>query len=294
MLDFLFCLVDKNLLILRMVEKMQIITASEIEKQKSTEMTERATGAMKIAEEYNPVVIEDITEGKEHVKSFKLQKAFFNEIYDPHIKEANKMHKGLTSGKKRWTDHIDKAEGIVRDKMKTFLLEEDKRKQKEAEDLAEKKRKERDAELSKAKQKIVRLRDSVSKKEDLLNALQVAVNDPNVTDAERECYTEEINVVKNQIKNAEQKASVVSEQATQDVPIVEAPVEKTEVKGVSHKTVWIPQNVTNPMLVLKQIISGEVPMDVITFNMQTIKKLSKNGVKIAGVAYKEDKDLRIS
>jgi hypothetical protein len=249
---------------------------------------------MKIAEGFNPVTIEDITQGKEHVKSFKLQKAFFNEIYDPHIKEANKMHKGLTSGKKRWTDHINQAEEIVRDKMKTFLLEEDKRKQKEAEDLAEKQRKEREAQVSKARQKLSGLLKSVEKKEDQLNALQVAVRDVNVTDTEREIYTEQINLITEQLKHSEQKASVVSEQATQNIPPVEAPVEKTEVKGVSHKTVWVPLGVTNPMMVLKQIISGDVPMDVIDFNMQTIKKLSKNGIKIAGVAYKEEKELRIS
>jgi hypothetical protein len=80
----------------------------------------------------------------------------------------------------------------------------------------------------------------------------------------------------------------------QDVPAIDIPVEKTEVKGVSHKTVWIPEQVTNPMMVLKQIVKGEIPMSVITFNMQGIKNLAKQNIKIAGISYKEDKNLRIS
>jgi hypothetical protein len=273
--------------------KMSLVSATEIEKTRSKEMTEKATGAMKVATAYNPTTLDHITEGKDHVKNIKLQKAFFGEIYDQHIKEAHAMHKGLTSGKRRWTDHLDKAEDIIRTKMKTFLIEDEKRKAQEAKEREEQIRKDRDLALSKAKAKVDGSLSKINKNEDKLITLQLALVDDKTTDIEREVIQDKIDIIDQQIKNASHKSNTVAETVVQDLPPVEQPVEESKVDGVSHTTYFIPKTVTNPMMVLKQIVSGKVPIKVISFNMNELKKLSRSGFKVSGVAYEETKDLKI-
>lgn len=215
-----------------------------------------------------------------YVLSLKGLETEIDEGYDEAISQAHKLHKHLKATK---------------DKYKDPVLTERKAKEAEIGDFLNRQQSELDTDAANAEaealiekeeitEHIATLINEKSELENEEQLLRQAINNEEATPMEKAGMERQAKDLAAEVKKYEDK----TKQAQDDLKVIEmsvatksiaAPVEKP--KGtVTRKTYTV--DVTGPMVLIKAIAGGTVPLSAITFSKAGLIKLASSGVKLPG------------
>ena len=225
-------------------------------------------------------------------------KAYLKRAYeelDPQCEATHKAHQVALDQKRKYTAAALAAEKWVKKLIADYLDYLDSEKKRKAQLAIEAAKKEQAERLQIMQNDIQQQLGLVVTVEEKIEALLVKL--AGTADADRQT----ISLINTQLANLYREQDKIDEMASQSVkptasmgevillPVMASP---PKIKGVSTKMELIPE-VTNPMGVVKAVASGQIPLTVIEFNMQNIKRLGNAGVKIPGVTFTSQRNVSV-
>ena len=237
----------------------------------------------------------ELVSAKEVVQTIKAFLIEVNAAFDPQIESTHKAHQTALNQKKRYANPLITAEKRVKKLIADYLDYLDSEKKRKAQLAIEAAKKEQAERLQIMQNDIQQQLSLVVTIEEKIEALLVKL--AGTADADRKT----ISLINTQLANLYREQDKIDEMASQSVkptasmgevillPVMASP---PKIKGVSTKMELIPE-VTDAMALIKAVANRQIPLTVIEFNMQIIKKLGNAGMKIPGVTFSEERQVKV-
>lgn len=232
---------------------------------------------------------QDMIVARDNIRAGRALKEKIVEWFEPMKKAAKAAHQAVCDKEKAELDPITEGTTIYNTKITAFQIEEQKRIQAEAARLAEAARKKKEAAEKKAHARIDELAEKCLNVNEQVLALQSELNNPEVSDDERDIIEARISSLLVSMENA--KGDMVKAQAKLEAAVeapVAAPVASVpKVKGVGGlKTEKIPE-IMNPYILLLAVVNKTAPLAIVNFDMVKLKRLVNEGMEFPGVVCTE-------
>lgn len=230
------------------------------------------------------------------IRAIKGRRKKVDDTFDAHIKAAHSAHKALVATKKTFTDDLDDAEWIIKQKVGAYQLE--------CERLAkieqEKARLAAEAEQRKiveaAQKRIAATLSKAGTVNDKISSLEYSLIHDSLDDTTRGLVERQLEVFRLQIQGLEDKAQEAQRKAEEaaEAPAYIPPaavVEKTA--GVSGKKAYL-VTVTEPMTLIKAIAEGKGSAGLVkAWDETMLKKLALMQIFLPGVQYQEERTISV-
>lgn len=243
------------------------------------------------------VIVDDDTmkEAKEIIAESKGISKEAIDFIKPYKERVNDIKQQILDTEKRFvvpcSDNVEKplknAIGAYLDKKEEERREEERRRREEAE-------KERQKRLDKIGKGLDTLLDKVADLNERRALLEERLEDQSITVEEADEIRARIEAI--DTKQRSLNTSVVERQVQMEetAAATTATVEsKPKVEGMSTGKHKEPTGVTQPMVLVKAIAEGRIPIGVIKWDMTQIKRLLNAGVDVPGVTYEIKRDIRV-
>ena len=241
-------------------------------------------------------VADDVVIARDFIKTLKNHRAKIDATFDQHIRAAHKAHKDLVATKKTFTDSLDEAERIIKVKIATYQIEQERI----AKEAAEKARLEFETEqkrlVENAQKRITATLNKADTVQEKIASLEYSLEHDRLDDTTRGMVERQIEVFRIQLQGLDDKAAEAQRkaEAAAEAPAFIPPaavMEKTS--GVSVKKTYA-VTVTDPMALIKAIASGTGSPGLIkSWDETMIKKLALMGIFLLGVSYQEDRAISV-
>jgi len=231
----------------------------------------------------------DLESAKDTISNvIKALKREIDDTFDVLISKAHAAHKEAVAQKKRHYEPLEAAERQIKQKMGTYLDEQDRIRRIEEQRLRELAERERQAAINKADKRIA---DLMAKSGDLsaqIHALTAELDNPELPDIDRERIGAQVQALQRKYNSLQTK---VEEKQIEVETVISTPapatvIEMPKVTGLSSRTELIP-TVTNPLALVKAIAEGRFPVGLIKekgWDYALLKKLVNSGMNIPGVS----------
>ena len=226
---------------------------------------------------------EDVEVARDCIREIKGQIRAVKEFFDPRIDQAHALHKGLISDRAVFETPLKQAQSAIEGKIGTYTTAEQVRLRAETQRREEEARKEHEKIVARAAKKVEAILEKAGGVKEQIEALEVELERPDITEEESFAAASRLGVARGLLDASEQKAAIVTEQATRAYVPPPPPVAE-KVAGVTVKTVKIPV-ILNEALLISAIAQGTAPIDIVDFNMTKIGKLINAGIKLPGVGH---------
>ena len=192
------------------------------------------------------------------------------EWFKPLKSAAKAAHQAVCDKEKGELDPIEEGTNIYNSKIVSFQLAEQKRIEEETRREEEKARKKKEAAQKKAMDKINALAEKCLSDNEQVVELQASLNDPEMSDDERDVIQARISSLIVSIDNT--KGQIVeAQEIIEDVTTTPRPLpvqQQIKVKGIGKvKPVLIP-DIKNPYVLLAAVANKTVPLSIIKFDRQ--------------------------
>jgi hypothetical protein len=231
---------------------------------------------------------------RDFIRTIKERRGKVDATFDVHIKAAHQAHKALVATKKTFTDDLDEAERIIKNKVGFYQLEQERLARIEQEKARKKAEAEQQKAIEAAQKKIAATLSKAGTVTEKVDALEYALEHDSLDETERALVERQLEVLRLQLQGLEDKAAEAQRRAEEaaEAPAYIPPaavVEKTA--GVSGKKTYVVA-VTEPMVLIKAIAEGKGSAGLVkAWDETTLKKLALLGIFLPGVEYKEDRTI---
>ncbi|MFH2074382.1 MAG: hypothetical protein ABIJ57_03415 [Pseudomonadota bacterium] len=229
----------------------------------------------------------DLESAKDTIsKVIKALKKEIDETFDIIISKAFSAHKEAVAQKKRHYEPLDAAERQIKQKMGTYLDEQDRIRRILEQQQRDKDEKIRQAQIEVADQRIATLMgrsDDISMQ---IADLEEELDNPELRDLDRERIGAQIQALQRKYNSLQDKVEEkqIEVETVLTTPAPAAVIEAPKVAGLSSRTELIPE-VVNPLALVKAIADGRFPPGLIKeWDYALLKKLVNSGMNIPGVS----------
>ena len=239
---------------------------------------------------------EHVEAARDFIRVIKDRRTKVDATFDQHIKAAHAAHKALVATKKTFTDDLDEAERICKQKMGAYQLECERIAREEQEKARIAAEAERQKQIAAAQKKIEATLSKAGTVQEKAAALEASLQNDEMDETTRGIAERQLEVLRLQLQGLEDKAQEVQRKAEE---VAEAPafippaavVEKTA--GVSAKKTYNIVSI-DAATVIKAIAIGKYPVNLVkAWDETMMKKLALMGVFVDGVQYKEERSISV-
>lgn len=233
--------------------------------------------------------------GIEFIKGIKVLKKEIEVTFGPIKKKTHEAWKESVAQEKKHLDPLDAAEKMVRGKVIGYQDEQERLRRAEEARLQEIARKEQQKRIDAATKKVNSLLEKSGDVNEQIKTFEAERQVEGLTDEDIAAIDHRLNMLRVKRDNIERavldkQAEVEQAQYVAPVPTVAPAAPKPQ--GASSRVKKKAQ-VTNPMVLIKTVAAGTVPIGVITFDMSALDKLINAGAIIPGVSFTEDRKLTV-
>ena len=264
----------------------EIVTGKELtpEVKKDVSLFVQNANALEIKTE------DDLVFARDAIRAGRMLKDKISEWFKPLKTAAKAAHQALCDKEKVEINPIDEGMQIYTNKITEFQLAEQKRIDEENRRLEEEARKRKDAAEKKIKARIDALAEQCLSDNEKVVALQSDLNNPELTQDERDIIEARISSLIVSMDSTKQKISdgQAKLEAAAETPRPIPVQAQFKVKGIGKiKPVYIPE-IRNPYVLLAAIARKEVPLSIVKFDEVKMKRLVNEGMALPGVITREE------
>ena len=215
--------------------------------------------------------------------------------FGPIKEKAHATWKETVAQEKKHLEPLDAAEKLVKGKIVAFQNEQEKLRREEQARLEEQARKDQQKRIDAAMKRVNGLLEKSTDINGQISALEAEQIKEDLSDEDRATIDHRLNLLRVKKDNIQQAvldktAEVERAQYVAPVPTVAAPAPKAQ--GASSR-VKKKAVVQNPMLLIRAVAEGKVPVGVIEFNQSALDKLANAGAIVPGVGFTEDRIISV-
>lgn len=254
-------------------------------KELTTEVKKDVSLFVEVARELIIKSEKELITARDNIRAGRALKDKITEWFKPLKAAAQAAHKALCDKEKAELDPVSEGINIYNTKITEYQLAEQKRIEEENRKAEEAARKKKEAAQKKAQDRIDALADKCLSQNEQIAELQASLNNPDMSNDEREIIEAKINTLTVCIDNT--KIDIVKAQ-TKIEGIIEAPAPApvayaTKVQGIGNLKPVLEPTVMNPYVLLAAVANKTVPIDIVKFDMVKIKRLVNAGMNLPGV-----------
>ena len=231
---------------------------------------------------------------RDFIRVIKERRGKVDATFDVHIKAAHAAHKALVATKKTFTDDLDEAEKIIKQKVGAYQLERERLEKIEQEKARIKAEEEQRKIVDAARKKIESTLAKSGSVNEKITALEYSLEHDKLDDTTRGLIERQLEVLRLQMQWLEDKAAEAQRKAEDaaESPAYIPPVAVTEkTAGVSGKKTYL-VTVTEPMTLIKAIAEGKGSAGLVkAWDETMLKKLALMQIFLPGVQYQEDRTI---
>ena len=232
--------------------------------------------------------------GVEFIKGIKALKKEVESTFGPIKDKQYAAWKECVAQEKKHIEPLDAAERLVRGKVVAFQDNQERLRRAEEARLQEIARKEQQKRIDAAAKKVNGLLDKCTDINGQIAALEIALTE-NLDDEERATIDHKLNLLRVKRDNIEQavlnkQAEVEQAAYVSPSPTIAPAAPKTQ--GASSRVKKKAQ-IIHPMVLIKAVVAGQVPVGVVTFDMSALDKLVNAGAIVPGVSFTEERILSV-